>query len=313
MEKIMKKRIEHRITDNKETKYCSGCDCWKEINNFQKCSSKWDGLSSQCRECVNDRIKKKYLKDIGGEYKTKIPHKKIDGKMYKKCQSCKEWRNVDEYSKDKYAWDELTCYCKTCQKKKAEKRLKESVKLKRTFEKKHNLVIENSRTMHKFVNKSEYKFCRRCEEWKLLTDFSANIHKWDKLNPKCRECSRKKNTSYTRERRKDPLIKLIENLRKRTRIAIMNKKGIKSKTTQELLGCDWETVRMYIAKQFRDGMTWENYGRKGWHIDHILPCASFDLTKIDEQKKCFHYTNLQPLWWWENLKKSDKIIDRKHL
>ena len=54
-------------------------------------------------------------------------------------------------------------------------------------------------------------------------------------------------------------------------------------------------------------MTWKNHGLKGWHIDHIIPCAAFDLTKEEEQKKCFHYSNLQPLWWIDNLKKSNKM------
>lgn len=53
-------------------------------------------------------------------------------------------------------------------------------------------------------------------------------------------------------------------------------------------------------------MTWENYGVHGWHIDHIRPCKSFDLTDPEQQKECFHYTNLQPLWWWENLEKGGK-------
>lgn len=53
-------------------------------------------------------------------------------------------------------------------------------------------------------------------------------------------------------------------------------------------------------------MTWANYGE--WHIDHILPCASFNLSDYKEQQKCFHYTNLQPLWAVDNYKKHDKII-----
>jgi hypothetical protein len=51
-------------------------------------------------------------------------------------------------------------------------------------------------------------------------------------------------------------------------------------------------------------MNWENQGE--WHIDHILPCASFDLTKEEEQRKCFHYTNLQPLWAKDNMIKGSK-------
>ena len=51
-------------------------------------------------------------------------------------------------------------------------------------------------------------------------------------------------------------------------------------------------------------MTWENHTTHGWHIDHVKPCAVFDLSKPEEQKKCFHYTNLQPLWAKENLSKS---------
>lgn len=53
-------------------------------------------------------------------------------------------------------------------------------------------------------------------------------------------------------------------------------------------------------------MSWENRGNFGWHVDHIKPCASFDLTKPEEQAKCFHYTNLQPLWARENIAKGDK-------
>ena len=54
-------------------------------------------------------------------------------------------------------------------------------------------------------------------------------------------------------------------------------------------------------------MTWKNYGRNGWHIDHILPCSSFDLTDPEQRRKCFHYTNLQPLWEIDNIRKSDKV------
>ena len=82
----------------------------------------------------------------------------------------------------------------------------------------------------------------------------------------------------------------------------------KSNGTFKLLGCDIDFFIKYIETKFEEGMTWENYGRNGWHIDHIIPCASFDLTKIENQQKCFHYTNLQPLWWFDNISKGCKII-----
>jgi len=73
----------------------------------------------------------------------------------------------------------------------------------------------------------------------------------------------------------------------------------------ELLGCNIEFVKKYLESKFDKEMSWDNYGK--WHIDHIKPVASFDLTKLDEQKKCFHYTNIQPLWAKENREKSDSI------
>ena len=79
----------------------------------------------------------------------------------------------------------------------------------------------------------------------------------------------------------------------------------KSKKTKELIGCTIEQLWIHLEKSFKPGMTRKNYGK--WHVDHILPCVSFDLTKPEEQAKCFHYTNLQPLWASENLAKGSKI------
>lgn len=82
-------------------------------------------------------------------------------------------------------------------------------------------------------------------------------------------------------------------------------KGInKSAPTLALLGNSLEGVRAHLEQQFTEGMGWHNYG--AWHIDHIRPCASFDLSKPEQQRQCFHYTNLQPLWASENISKGSK-------
>lgn len=98
--------------------------------------------------------------------------------------------------------------------------------------------------------------------------------------------------------------KLKIGLKNRVRLAI--KHNQKSGHTLELLGCDIEFLKKHLEAQFKDGMNWENYGFYGWHIDHIRPCVSFNLSKPEEQKNCFHYTNLQPLWASDNLSKNDK-------
>jgi hypothetical protein len=97
----------------------------------------------------------------------------------------------------------------------------------------------------------------------------------------------------------------------RSRLNKVLKHNIKSKTTSQLIGCSMETLKAHLEKQFKPGMCWSNHGTgfngKGmqqWHIDHIIPCCKFDLSNPKEQRKCFHYTNLQPLWAKENLQKA---------
>jgi hypothetical protein len=85
------------------------------------------------------------------------------------------------------------------------------------------------------------------------------------------------------------------------------KKVVKKETTLSLIGCSKEFLLNYLRSKYQLGMTDENYGK--WHIDHIKPCALFDLTDPEERKKCFHYTNLQPLWAIDNLLKSDHYTE----
>lgn len=117
----------------------------------------------------------------------------------------------------------------------------------------------------------------------------------------------KKQTEKREIRRKtDPYYKLLINLRQRLRNSIKNTETKNIKTIN-LIGCDTLHLKKHLESKFIIGMSWDNYGRYGWHIDHIIPCASFDLTNPEQQKLCFHYTNLQPLWAIDNIKKSNTI------
>jgi len=94
------------------------------------------------------------------------------------------------------------------------------------------------------------------------------------------------------------------NLSRRIRNALDEQNTTKTNHTIELIGCSIGFFKKYIEDLFLEGMAWDNYGRKGWHLDHIIPCASFDLTNLEEQKKCFHYSNQRPLWNKDNNQKS---------
>ena len=76
------------------------------------------------------------------------------------------------------------------------------------------------------------------------------------------------------------------------------------------MGCDLKFLIRFLEDQFQEGMSWDNWSRDGWHLDHIIPLDAFDLTDIEEQKKALHYTNLQPLWAEENLKKGNRIDEK---
>ena len=101
--------------------------------------------------------------------------------------------------------------------------------------------------------------------------------------------------------RRTPQQKAAHRLRERVRSSIIQQGGAKSFKTMGLIGCTVEELCAHLESLFCDGMTWDNMG--DWEIDHILPCVSFDLTNESEQKVCFHYTNLQPLWMSDNRSK----------
>ncbi len=128
--------------------------------------------------------------------------------------------------------------------------------------------------------------------------------KWLKYNKNYKK-------TYNKKYKKNPKNKLKERLRVRILRAL--KQNYKYSSTFQLLGCSIEFLKKYLKNKFKPGMTWKNHTVNGWHIDHIIPCCRFDLSKEFEQRKCFHYTNLQPLWAEENWSKGKYEKYRKNL
>jgi hypothetical protein len=121
-----------------------------------------------------------------------------------------------------------------------------------------------------------------------------------------RENNRETYNAYWPNRKKvDVIFKLLTGMRSRVSTYMKKSSVTKNNKTFEIVGCTPQELKDHLEKHFKEGMTWENYGLYGWHIDHIIPLASANTE--DELLKLFHYTNLQPLWAEENLLKSNKI------
>lgn len=122
----------------------------------------------------------------------------------------------------------------------------------------------------------------------------------EKLNKKASE-------RYSKRRKEDLIFKLKSDIRTMIRLSVKNRTNysfVKNKSTEEILGCSLNFFIQYLENKFQEGMTLENHGK--WHIDHIIPLSSAN-TEEEVYKLC-HYTNLQPLWAKDNLRKSNKIL-----
>lgn len=120
---------------------------------------------------------------------------------------------------------------------------------------------------------------------------------------------RRRNLYCLKRRASDLEYSLLDRIRSSLHSSLKKQRQKKNTRTRELLGCDIPFLRTHLEGQFKSGMSWENMGRAGWHIDHIRPCASFDLSDKEQQKICFHWSNLQPLWEKENMSKGCKWDD----
>jgi hypothetical protein len=157
--------------------------------------------------------------------------------------------------------------------------------------------------------KSHCKLCRNSFEYlpnkeehilRAKNSKRKNPEKYKLLDKACAERNKSKRNSEARLRRlSDPEYRITHNLRMRLNRAV--KGTARADSTCDLLGCKIDFYIQYLESKFLPGMTFENYGK--WHIDHIKPCASFDLSDPEQQRACFHYTNTQPLWMIDNLRK----------
>ncbi len=249
----------------------------------------------------------------------------------KKCKHCKQDKKIKHFNKDSYKKDGFCNFCRECRKIRYINSGKERVE-------KENL--ENN----------QLKKCSICLEIKPHKEFYRLKKNGNKLQPRCKKCfseyhfknreirllkmnkhydknkeiikisvkkwrtenKHKVNSNQRRKIKENKQYKIAKNLRSRVLIALkaqlQNRKG----KTYDLLGCNMEFFIKHIESQFKKGMSWDNYGLYGWHLDHIKPCAAFNLSIKENQYKCFYYSNYQPLWRIDNIKKGAKYGELNH-
>lgn len=189
---------------------------------------------------------------------------------HKKCCECDKNKPSSFFHKDRCNKDGLSIRCKECCKKR-----------------KRNYYAKNKGRILEYYLQNKKKILSRKKEYRRTHRREINL--------------------YIRNKKKNDVnFKIAQNLRCRIYHAIKSQSATKGKHMSDLLGCSVAQFKKHIEGQFLHGMSWDNYGYGDdkWHMDHIIPCAYFDLTKPEEQKKCFHYTNFCPLWQPDNLTKS---------
>lgn len=267
------------------TKVCKSCGKEKPLNAFSKSSTNRLGCCNYCKDCKNwahrsEKSKQEELERI-----------ELSSKGLKRCSICKEIKPTNEFPPRKTSPDGLHGYCRVC-------------------------LRQVSR---EFARKPEQKAKKKERESKPeflehLSNYRKNSSKYKETLINYRETSTVFK-DYQQEYRKRLYVKIRRDHSTRIWAELKLYGQTKKSSYDEYLGCSYEFYFDYISAQFREGMTWENWGRGSdkWHIDHIIPCAMFDMNNEEDVKKCFHYSNQQPLWETENLRKNSKNAEGKRI
>ena len=237
--------------------------------------------------------------------------------MERICKKCNIKKHQDEFVKNQGN------LCKFCKKE-----------FDKEYYEKNKSYLKNKSKENRLGNKqkySEYHKKRYLLKKDDIQQYQKEYYVKNKEHVILRTANyRNKNKEIINKKRRDkdspyfrkPEYKIAHSLRHRLNKIIKYKERKIHRKTISFLGCTVTELKEHLQSKFLPTMTWENYGAY-WHIDHIVPCASFDLLIEEEQKKCFHYTNLQPLFaitqvindveYIGNLNKQAKLIKQKQL
>ena len=223
-----------------------------------------------CKVCFNER---KGARANGVQLSRGDEHRTVNGVEKKHCPTCKTWKSVAEYAKCAGRHDGLQGMCKLCFKEARNKyRSSDKGKERETTYAKEHVDEARVRNAKRYLEKKDEIIAKQIK-YHLI-----RYHN-------------------------DPAYRNRMLVSRRINKILKAKCQRKPGTTMELVGCTKLQLQCHLERQFDEFMTWENQGT--WHIDHRIPCAAFDPTNVAEVTAMWHYTNLQPLWGPENIRKGD--------
>lgn len=327
-------------------KTCHKCNETKEIGHFfyRKNNNRY---RKECKVCFNHKDNREnYLKRKRDRELLLKETMDMLGLGLRKCSECNKVTTLDKFRPDFHHESKLYAVCYDCinvwrrddyrnnpsyyQEANLRWRLQNPEKFKETRDK----VELKRKPKRKEYSKAKYAANpaptrEKVKAWRL-----ANLDKKRQIDKKYRNTNRKKVAKryaawHKNKLKTDLNYRIGHKLRTSLRGVLKRCGGTKFCKTAEYFGCSLKFLKFYIESLFLPGMSWDNYGPgylikdgkpvynnrgetiklKHWCIDHVIPCASFDFTDIEQQKKCFHYSNLRPLWTEDNLGKSDFMSD----
>jgi hypothetical protein len=197
------------------------------------------------------------------------------------CNKCGIKKNIDEFHNSNKGKFGKVSNCKIC----VSNYQNERKELKKEYDKNYRIINKIK------IDERTSEYNKKNKELISLRKLNWYRKNKDRINKK-----------ISNRKKIDPIFKLKTLYRTKINKIL----GSNREKTFDLIGCTPNELKHHIESQFKENMCWENHGPMGWHIDHIIPLSS---TKDEgELKKLCHYTNLQPLWWFENLEKRDKIL-----
>lgn len=214
--------------------------------------------------------------------------KEVPKIMRKTCLRCKFDMPVSEFTKRKASSDGLCSYCKNC--------------VRETRPRKTDVVCTTEDT----------RACSKCGIIKTYANFRKTAKAKTGYYKTCNDCWAPR--QWTREKQRESQRKMVITPNRAIRLRLnhqiaLHLKGIgskKNKYTAQYVGCTIEQLKTWFEYQFDDNMSWDNIG--SWHIDHVMPCAQYDLTVETQLFQCFNWTNLRPCPAKVNISKRDKVI-----